>query len=238
MHERRRAALQRRASFWTRKGRCSTSNLCMILAGNRFRFSLRGPSVRGHALADAIAVIAPKKAQASPCTITPRVSSPMMIRCSARPVSGGAITSRPKRWRKRSAKKPIYSCRSSRSCRDTDCSFRHRICSDAVHSGVMPAAEPDGNMPCCPQKIGRLFKSRNQDTNLAPPLLGAHGACCRVIPLTAGSGLPALLSRMLCGAQPLIRPWSQFVRGNDRLGLRGFSLRKCRAHAPAVVPSR
>ena len=31
--------LQRRASFWTRKGRCSILNLCMILSENRFRFS-------------------------------------------------------------------------------------------------------------------------------------------------------------------------------------------------------
>ncbi|TIQ59140.1 MAG: hypothetical protein E5X61_01745 [Mesorhizobium sp.] len=31
--------LQRRASFWTRKGRCSTLILRMILSENRFRFS-------------------------------------------------------------------------------------------------------------------------------------------------------------------------------------------------------
>ena len=31
--------IQRRASNWTRKGRCSTLNLCMILSENRFRFS-------------------------------------------------------------------------------------------------------------------------------------------------------------------------------------------------------
>ncbi|ASR06634.1 hypothetical protein CHY08_05610 [Rhizobium leguminosarum bv. viciae] len=32
------SVLQRRASFQTRKGRCSTLNCCMILSLNRFRF--------------------------------------------------------------------------------------------------------------------------------------------------------------------------------------------------------
>ncbi|RWY89779.1 hypothetical protein EHI44_05360 [Rhizobium leguminosarum] len=34
----RRGRLQRRASFKTRKGRCSTLNCCIILSLNRFRF--------------------------------------------------------------------------------------------------------------------------------------------------------------------------------------------------------